>query len=314
MRRILAVVVAIALIGGAYVYRTRDGGSSDGGGRSSDGPLTLVCTTELAEICQAVEDANSRVRTRVEPAWNTFDAQADATDIDFDVWLAAGPWPQMLDGRLARTQKEPIFDEAVALASAPLVVVIYRDDLQRLPCAASLTWDCLGDSAASGALRLGAPDPGSNAAGTAVIAAATGGDVGDPEYARNDLQSEHEARVTDLGRRLSANAGTSVETMLATPALLDARADVSPAIAPVVAEAASRDRVQVVPPSPLATLVVTAGVVEGSRGEDLLEVLRSPRVTDALRDTGWEIGAAPSEDEDGLPSPGVLEALRELLA
>ena len=316
MRRVLAILVAVALIGGAYAYRTR--GDGDGGirrnGRTTDGPLTLVCTTELAEVCQAIADANDRVEIRVEPAWATFDRQNDVAAVDFDVWLAAGPWPQMLNQRLERTQQEPIFGETVDIASAPLVTAVYLDDLARLPCAADVTWRCLGAAAVDGTLRLGSPNPDTDAAGIAVVAAATGGALDDSEYARNDLGGAEEAFVTAFGRQLATNASTALQTMLATPALLDARADASPLVTPVVAAAASRDRVRVVTPKPTATLVVTAGAVDGGRGEDLLEILGSSDATSALEAAGWQVGSPPDSENDGLPSPGVLEALRELLA
>lgn len=307
MKRLLAVLVAVGLIAAAFLYRTRD---DDGlaGPRDDGKPRIVVCSTELAEVCQALEDEAEPIQVRVEPAWLTFDRLSNEGEVDLDVWIAAGQWSEMLDERRRRNQQQPIFEDAVALAGTPLAVAIYNDDLAKLPCASAPTWACIGDAAASG-IRLGAPDPDSEASGIAVVAATTGGYVGEAEFASNDLDASQQARVTDLSRRLDAHVGTTLATMLTTPALLDARADLKAMIDPVVATAASRDRVAVVVPDPEAIVSATAAGV-GDRGDDVVQLLRGI-LERLLGEAGW--GPPPDAKSDGLPSPGVFEALRGLL-
>ena len=309
MRRLLAIVVAVGLIGGAYAYRTRGDGPADEQGLQRQ---TLICATELADVCSDLGDTISGLTIRVEPAWVTFDRLLDPGRGEVDLWLTAGPWPQMLNERLERTQQRPLFEDPFAVASAPLSVVIYNDDLGRLPCPSQPTWDCIGTAAAAGDIRLGAPDPDREGAGMLVIAAATGAHVGDPEFASNDLTGEHEARVTALGRRVDEHAATDLATMLSAPALLDAYADVLPPSNAIVSTAAARDRVTIAVPTPVATAVVFfAGVGdEGNRAADVFQGL----VANALEEFGWNAQPPPDAEGDGLPSPGVLEALRELLA
>lgn len=310
MKRLLAVVLALGLIGGAFAYRTRGDGDGPSDRRDDGRPRVIVCSTELAEICQAFEDEVQPVQIKVEPAWFTFDRLSGEGEVDLDVWIAAGPWSEMLNDQRRRSQQAPVFEEAVRLGGAPLAVAIYKDRLARLPCASAPTWDCLGDAAAAGAVRLGASDPDTEGSGIAVIAAATGGDVGDAEFASNDLDAAQEARVTELSRRLDDHFATSLETMLTTPALLDARAELKTGIDPVVALAASGDRVAVIVPAPAAIVTATAAGV-GDRGDDVVQQMRGI-LERLLTEAGWD--APPAADKDGLPSPGVLEALRGLLA
>ena len=308
MARLFAVIAAVALMVVAFQYRTGGEGPADERGI---GPQTLVCSIELAEACQQLSDTISGLTVRVEPAWTTFDRLLEPEGADVDLWLVAGPWPQMLNERLERNQQLPLFGDAVAVASAPLTAVIYNEDLGRLPCAAEPTWACLGTAAAAGDIRLGTPDPDRHASGILVLAAATGAQVGDPEFASNDLTVEHEARVTDLGRRFDEHSATDLETMLSAPALLDGYADVRPPANAIVSTAAARDRVTLAVPTPVATAVVFfAGVDEdGARSVSTLEGI----VANALEEFDWSTDPPPASDEDGLPSPGVLEALRGLI-
>lgn len=307
--RIAAVIVAIGLIAAAIAYRT---GGGNGGNPNDDGtPVAVVCSTELATLCQTLDDETNGLEVRVEPAWVTFDRLSDGERAGVDVWLAAGRWGEMVNGRLERNQQEALFQTLDPLASAQLALVAYKDDVAKLPCASAATWACIGEAAASGALRLGSPDPDREATGISLVAAATGGHVGTPEFAANDLDVAHEARVTELGRRLAEHRGTSLETMLATPALLDAFAALGPVLAPVVVTAAARDQVSVLVPTPVATITVTPAVAN-DRGRDVIELLRGIAERH-LGEYGWDVEPPPAPENDGLPSPGVLEALRELI-
>ena len=314
MRRLLAVVVAIALIGGAYVYRTGDSDDSGGGGgRSSDGPLTLVCTTELAEICQAVEESDPRVRLTVEPAWRTVERLLEDVPEVPDAWLSAGPWPQLVDEERGRRNLNALFDSTEALAGTSLVAVVDTQKLSQLPCASDPTWACLA-GAATGAgqatrLRLGMPSPTAEAAGTLVIAATVGSAVGESEYSLLDFEGlPPEALAIGTANAVEAAArsgGNSAELFFGGSggAFLDAWAGTAAELASTLESAVRRSALTVVEPNPRAVVTATLGVTRDVEIEDL---------ADALREGGWD-QPAPDAASDGLPSPGVLVALSEVI-
>src|SRR5262245_37927756 len=82
------------------------------------------------------------------------------------------------------------------------------------------------------------------------------------------------------------------------------------------------DRVRVIYPAPMATADVVLAPVAGRGGsERLTEILQSDEAAQILAAAGWRVpgtepipgvGDEPLPDGNGLPRPGVLQALRDL--
>ena len=298
--RVLAVVGALGMVFGAYVYRYGmpggDGdGGPDGGGRARAG--ALVCATELGPVCDALPGAE------VEPATKTFERLVEArsaADAGVADWVAPGPWAEMVDA--ARGSKPPLFEPSEAVARSPLVVVT-RDAQPIAACAGGVTWRCLGDAAQDPASRLAA-DSDATASGLLARAATLGGFLGTTDYATNDLDEVPDAsswidnvdRVLD--RAGSFGAG-SLDRFLTTPG--SAQGFIT--VAASTAAAAQREDIAIVAPTPAAAVQVMRARTRG--GRDLVD---EDDLDEALRQSGWDV--QPAAGDDGLPSPGVLVALR----
>ena len=127
--RLLAVLAAIGMIVGAFVYRYGVPGGGAGGDDGPDGgdggsEAAVVCAHELGTVCDVLDDAARRAgrRHRRPPRSRPRTSEESA----IGGWVAPGPWA--VDGRHrtrpARTGP-PLFDEeATPLASAPLVAVM----------------------------------------------------------------------------------------------------------------------------------------------------------------------------------------------
>lgn len=298
--RILAIVGALGMIFGAYVFRygmPGDGGDGDGsnGGSGDDRAGAVICARELGAVCDAIDGAT------VEPAAVTADRLVGAAaNVDVAAWITPGPWAEMVD--TARGSRPPLFAGADTVASSPIVLVS-RKAAPIAACASAVSWKCLGDAAQDGASRLAA-DPDTTPTGLFVRAAATGGFVGNADYATNDLDEVPGASdwLTNLDRTLdragSFGAG-SLERYLAAPA--SAQGFLTTAAA--ARAAAGSPTFAVATPTPGARVDVLLSFRPDREGSVDLEALR-----DALREAGWDV-QSPAGD-DGLPSAGVLVALR----
>lgn len=298
--RVLAVVAAVGMIAGAYVFRyglpggDDDDGNGGGGGERAG---AVICATELGEACAALPGAT------VERAAVTADRLASARsarEAGVAVWVAPGPWAAMVDAD--RGAQPPIFDEAEVVASSPLVVVT-RVAQPIEGCGSDVTWRCLGDAAQDPSFRLAA-DPDGTPAGLFSRAAALGGFLGVPDYAINDLDEVPDASgwLANFDRTLdragSFGAG-SISQFLITPGA--ARGYVTTAAA--TAPASARQDMRIDAPAPAARIEVTVARPLGGGADIDVDRLR-----DALEAAGWSVG--PPTGDDGLPSPGVLVALR----
>lgn len=289
LARLLASVLAVAMVAGAIAYRS----SRDAGGGGADKGV-IVCARELGRVCDAVPGAQR------EPASETADRLAGvATRAEADVvaWLAPGPWAAMVD---EQRRQAPLFDRSEVLGTTNLVAVI-RKGQPITGCESEVTWRCLGDAAQDPAFRIAGAPP-DEAYGLFVRAAALGGLLG-PDYFINDVEDEALGWLSNLNDRLAAAprfGATSLQQFLVIPG--SARAYLTSAASSAQLDAkASAD---VATPAPVATVGATLVTVKGA------SVDRKALAT-ALAAAGWEAG--PVSGDDGLPSPGVLLALRELL-
>lgn len=295
--RLLAIVAAVGMIAGAFVYRygMPDG---DGSGRPGTGASagTIYCAQELGSaVCDAVPDAE------VESTKRTADRLADARSASgagVAAWIAPGPWAEIVEAELAT--KTSLLESSKVLATSPLVVVT-RKAQPIESCPEDITWRCLGDAAQAVSFRLAA-DPDSTPAGLFTRAAALGGFVESPDYPINDLDEVPDASswLDNLDRKLD-RAGSfgakSLDQFLIIPGTsgyITTKATTGAAQTPEFVIKA---------PAPEALVQVTLARAKGSKVR-----IDERRLRKALESAGWSLD--PPKADDGLPSPGVLAALR----
>ena len=259
MRRLLAVVGAVAMIGAAVLVRdgVLDGAGSGGGGGSGaggDGPTRLICATELADACQALADEDGDVTFDVQPAGDTAEllteAAFDPADADFDAWLTLQPWPALVELRRELAQRGPALGETSdVLATSPLDVIGPTERLDTLVgtvCDAepeTPVWRCFGDNAGAdwddvggesgwGRVEVGFADPTESATGLLILGQASAeyfGALGGESFARNDFDAAFSSwlrAIADSSPNLPSTAGTPLSQLLQYgPATWDAVGD-----------------------------------------------------------------------------------------
>lgn len=291
-KRLLALLGAVAMVAGAFAYRSRgDAPAAGGGGEVAEG--AVICAQELGPlVCDALPGAV------VEPAAVTADRLIRAQNVaaaDVSAWVTAGPWAEMVDE--ARAGRPPLFETAPPLATTRLVAVVKRD---RLPaaCGGRATWKCLGAAATGDPAFLLAADPATGGAGVFLRAALLTGFFDGADYATNDLDLALDLMGTLDERQRAARArnATDLQRFLIQAPDVPVYLTTEAAVGGVAANAA------VLAPEPVATVGAYLSVRPGSRdrGRD--------RVAAALVEARWK--ASPLPADDGLPSPGVLVALR----
>lgn len=336
-RRLLALGASVGLVGAAFAIRGGDDDGGGGGGTGGDGGRRLVCTTDLAEVCDALSDDYD---VRVEDAVVTADAltgAARADDVDADLWLVARPWAESV-----ATTRELAGDPAVTggasgtVARSPVVLVVQesRADALAGDCGGDVRWACVGDVADQpwteaggpptwGTVKAGIAAPGAGS-GLLALGAAVADHLGRPDFASNDFDGSLDNWLSGL----AATAATSdrpdvVEQMITGgPGIMAALGTVEAG-----ADAAlERDVVRVVVPEPIVTadLVVVPIADEGSgdaddAAGDADDLAGEGDLLDALAAAGWRVeGRDPAEgidaalelpDEAGVPRGDVLRVL-----
>jgi hypothetical protein len=296
MSRLLALVVAIVLVAGAVVIRNAidDDGASTTSRRG--GPIRVVCADEVYDACASLDP--SRYEARREDAAVTAAALVGASEPDFDVWLAPASWPGIVDDARTRNgEAATLVAEEQPVARSALVVVGGAD-------VTGCDWHCIGTKTFS----LGAAAP-SSALGTIELGAAATGYVGTPAFAANDLDTSFGTWLEGMTERIVSN-DQPVTTLLQSRAFFDAAISTE-ADARTQLASASADRkagLSLQYPAPVAYVDIVAVDVDPDRARVAAGVART--VGSLLQSRGWK---EPSPTADGLPRPGVLAALRELL-
>lgn len=335
--RLLALLAAVAMVVGAVAVRAR----LDDDEERSTTTLRLVCSTELAAVCDALsDDAGSDVRATVEPAADTaarLTALGQGEQPALDGWLVAGPWPAIVDDARERDARVALLEEGQVLARSPVVLAVWPDraDVLGRHCGGgTVGWKCLGDNVGAqwsslpgGDVRWGSVKPGlppvSTATGLAVLGAATVAWFGDrPVASSTDLQEgAYQDWLARLLRAVPATPPATIDTVLRRgPATFDAVGTVEAEAAPVLARTARDPKPTLLYPEPVATADVVLGTTDGRAAGLLRELVAGPTGRRALAAAGWRVPGeppAPGIDptvelpaDSGLPSPGVLEALR----
>lgn len=313
--RAVALVVAIGLIVAAFAYRDRDRAQVAGG----DGDATIVCASDFADLCSDLAGQfDDGARVVIEPAGTTYDRLVDAGPApDIDLWLVAGPFPTMVDEARRRAARAEIVGETERVGGARIGMTVWKDraEVMRRSCGvAELTWKCVGDVGGRGTweasggrpewgvVKVGLPAPDHVAAGTVALGAATAGFFDSTRISSVDL-AENDAYRQWLGGLAAATKPEAdlVQMLSAGPAALDMYIGLEPAMQPVVAGAFRGRDAAVIYPAPVAATDIRLAAV--GRGKTLPDDVRD-RIERALREANWT-GRA-----DGLPSPGLLDALR----
>lgn len=297
MSRIVALVIAMVLIVGAVIVRgVIDDNGSPSSSRSHEGPIRVVCATEVYDACASLDP--SRYEVRGEDAAVTAATLSGDAAPTFDVWITPSSWPGIVDDARTRSGgSAALVAEEEQVARSPIVVVGGTD-------VAGCDWHCLGGKS----FTLGAAPP-TSALGTIELGAAATGYFGKATFAANDLDTQFRSWLEGMTQRVVAN-DQPVTTLLQSRAFFDAAISTE-AAARTQLDAASADRkagLSLQYPAPVAYVDVVAVDVDPARARVAAGVART--VGALLQSRGWK---QPSSATDGLPRPGVLAALRDLL-
>lgn len=317
-RRLGALVVAIALVAGAFVVRRALDGDDETGDSTPIGTGTssvpvdatarpVRCVPELAAVCDAL--AADGVDARSEEAMTTFDVLV-AADGDTDalpVWVTVQPFPGMVDAQRAALGDDPLDLTVEPVASTPLGVVAPADGRMAAlvaDCAGAPLWGCIGERAGGpwtdlageaswGTVRPSLGKVESSATALVSFSAATAGYFATTEISRSTWESDpgFTAWVRRLARTVPASSltgRTPLATMATRPALdLAATTDVE-------LQALGDRSSQFAAEYPEPTMSLDA-VVAGPPGSDVKATIAVMSTT--LTTTGWVApagGTAPS--------------------
>ena len=296
--RLLAIVGALGMIFGAYVFRygmPGDGGDGGDNGSNGEGDRAgaVICASELgADVCDAMGAAT------VEPAATTADRLVGARNADeanIDTWLTSGPWPAMVDEARSLRSLPPLFEEQEVLATTPLVALVKKGKTPA-PCATGMTWKCIGEAAQDPVNRLGIEES-TRTTGLLVRAGLLVGVFGNADFGSNDFPDAQGTLDAFSARNRDAisRGATDLQRFLISapdvPLYLTTRA------ASVASPAVDL--------SVIAPTINAQATVASTDGDADLD---REQVVEALEAAGWVPGRGGAA---GLPSPGVLLALRE---
>lgn len=334
MRRALALAAAVAMIVGAIVLRSHL--AKDHGAEENTAPTrsTLVCSTEVAAVCEALRAKAADVEIRIEEAARTeatLVGAATPAELGFDAWLVPQPFPAMVAEQRGRATSVPVLDEPTGtLARSPLVAAVWKDRLRVLEAtcgAGGVTWKCIGELAGTpwaghagdplwGPVKPGHPVPDSTATGLLVLAQATGSWFGASTYASNDFGDPAFATWFERLERgvpyWPVPPRTPLDEMLSKgSATFDIAGATEAETVKRVTESRDKDLLEVLYPSPAATAdIVLVRVTGSSAGGRLTKLLESDDAAAAFTEAHWRVGDTTLAPDDGLPRPGVLQALR----
>jgi hypothetical protein len=324
-KRIGAVLVAVALIVIALVVRRTvlDDDDAEAGPSTvaTTAPPTaatdLVCASELAAPCQALQQRFPDLVVRVEPAGTTLDALADPQR-GAPLWATLRPFPEMVD--LLRP-RNPVGYTSAPLASSQLTIATPHSARQAAlgtGCVGQQLWACIGANAGDPWTQLGGdPSLGTvrpsvglverEAVALASFAAAVAGYFGTPDI--NPAGFE-DASFVAWARRLAGtvpaskiSAGTPLATMV-TARSLDIAATT---VVEVDTLMGSRPDLAIDLNYPEDTMSVEAvlAVPRGAAAPDGL----ADALTNELGRVGW---AAATDATQAVPDATTMVALRQL--
>jgi hypothetical protein len=317
MRRLVAVLGAVFMVGAALLVRDFVAGDDEGGGDSSEtddrpADLTLVCAEELEAVCEALEDDDAIAGFATEDAGVTVDRVA-TEDLEADAWLTLDPFPGMADVAREQAGEGTQYDEPMGTeVSTDMAIVAHpsRADALAEACGGEVDWECLGEvaddpwsehggDAAWGQINIGMENLDS-ASGLLTSAQAVGDYVENDQFASNDL----DANDVDRWMNQFSRGDGALDDMVLQGAGAYSAVGALGTEAEAAGASAQGQGLVISYPAPMYRAEVVL-VAPGASAEDLIDpdVLAS-----ALADAGWEGGGATT-----LPSAGAMYALREEL-
>lgn len=329
MKRLGAVVLAIAMIGGAWLLRDRldgDGSGGSGGGGGSDiEALRLRCATELEQVCRQVAEGSDDVRVSIEDPGTTSDALValpEGDDPGFDAWLVDAPWAEITaDNRgFANATGTVLGEPSEVLARSPAVIAVQAQQLDDLTeaCGGTISWRCIGEQPTSLRVGLATPERGD---GLVSLAGATASFLGTTDYSTTDFEEPGFIAWFDRLTELSARTPLGRQSPLARAVVAPGTFQVAGALESQSVEVLrSRDNYRAIYPEPMTTADIRLVPRVQLDASELVDRLGSDELSAAFSDAGWRIdGRAPEGATDApalpadaqLPAPGVLQQLRE---
>jgi hypothetical protein len=306
LARLLAAVLAIALVGGAFYLRGRndDGGGGGGGSGSGSGDETfdVVCVPELEAVCERLDGDGLDVK--VEPAGETADRLATEA-ADFDAWITIDPWPQMVQVVRDQDQRPAVFVDPVPLASSDLVLLLADDDQLSGACG----WDCAVD--ASGEQRRIATPSMDDAFGPPVVGWAFASHQGTADYSRADIEDPEGAGWLDRLTAFTPNGAAEDQMATQGAAAYLAAGTTEQRATPALTSVRGKGNGLHLgsPEIPARADVVVAPVLGRDGGRSLVQRLTDQNAIKAFAADGWTAPAV--EGATGLPAADLLVALRE---
>lgn len=351
VKRVLALLLAIAMVVGAQTVRERidEGQAVDGPDRPdpdvADVAIRLTCDPVLEGVCAAIAEETD-VDAVTLPPGDVADRLADpAAEAPRGAWVTLAPWVELAALRRESAGETPVLGEAAGLARSPLVAAVWEDRAAALAdhCGA-LSWRCVGEVASGtwadigapdawGPVKLGRPDTIGTADGLTVLGQLAAGYFGDADLTRSEVEDNAFfawfSELEDARPTLPPGAASPIEAMiLFGQATLDIAGVLEAQAAPLLASAAARAgtlRLRVIEPLATADLVVVA-IGDDGEAQDLAgDVARlAPAL---LAEAGWRVEGEPDAPAleqvgvdlpdglppaAGLPPAGVLLALQQL--
>jgi len=344
-KRVMALVVALAIIGAAFGIRTVIDGGSDGsgggGGGGSDKALSLLCSGELG-VCDALAQGDLNIDVTVAPAGTSVGelTAGDLRSLGYDGWITFGREAEIArDARDRAGLPLTLGRPTAPIARSPLVLAVWKDrgDVLASRCAGTLDWRCIGDVAGAswaaiggqsawGTVKPGHADPAVDGDGLLVIGQAASQFFGRSDLSRDDYTDD--AFLDWFGRlerSIRFDPGSAFERMLVGgPAIYDVVGTTEAEAAPLLANASADRRAQLhlLYPSPVASADVVYVPIAGAPGAgELGDILTGGDGRAALARAGWRVDGEPRATgvpakpalpaRPNLPSAGSLEALLE---
>jgi hypothetical protein len=210
---------------------------------------------------------------------------------------------------------EVLAEASAVLARSPGLIAVQRSrqaDLTQV-CGATVTWRCVGEHADTLRVGITTPDRGD---GLVTLSQATSSYFDTTEYSAVDFEepgfSAWFDALTSLSRRTTMGARSALATAVG-------QAGTFGVVGALESQATTllrgRDDWTTLYPEPMSTADVQLVPRAGLDADDVLDRLDEQELVDALAAQGWrtgsDAGTPPVPATAGLPSAGVLNALRD---
>lgn len=301
MKRVGALLGAVAMVVAALVLRSTFSGDDDGGNGGGDA-TRILCPVEFAEICADAATAETEV------AGTTADRLIEATtadDLGADAWIVPAAWARLVIDERARLDRPPLFEVQTAVASSPVMLVVWSDRADQLEALCpAVDWRCLSDqdgAVLSGGDRVetGAPSTDS-ATGLTVAVAQAANLLGRSDFAANDFDGPFQSGAGRLADRQLVDPVRAMRTE--GPGRLTAAGVVAADATNLTTNFGTLTPIEVAPG--VRADVVVLVPLDRTIGDRRLGELGESFVA-----AGWE---PPATGGDGLPGGGVIAAIRTL--